>query len=242
MNHLYIYYLEIKNRFFLLFVCWLCVTFTCYMYKEILLFLFVNFSNYIVLSALKPYFIFTNVTEIFSVYTQLIFFISNQVLFIKFCYHLLMFLSLGLYRFEYVNLKFTLKVLVLSWGLSLFLVNQILVPLSWNFFLSFQESNELKTITLFFEAKLSEYFDFYINLYYICLLNFQFFILLTLIINNLSADLSKVKSVRKIFYFIFVIFSTLTTPPDVLSQLFVSSLLIIIYELLIFFRIFKETN
>jgi Sec-independent protein secretion pathway component TatC len=242
INYLYTYYLEIKNRIFLSLICWLSVSIVCYFYKETLLFLFISFSNYGVLASSKPYFIFTDVTEIFSVYAQLIFFISNQILFIKLSYHMLMFLSLGLYKFEYTNLKFVFKVLLTSWILSVFLFNKILMPLSWNFFLSFQDQTNLKTISLFFEAKLNEYFNFYISLYYICLLNFIFFILVALFINNISNDLSKIKSFRKIFYFIFVMFSTLTTPPDILSQLLLSFILILNYEMLIIIKIYQRIN
>jgi Sec-independent protein secretion pathway component TatC len=242
INYLYTYYLEIKNRIFLSLMCWLFVTIVCYFYKETLLFLFISFSNYGVLAGSKPYFIFTDVTEIFSVYAQLIFFIANQILFIKLSYHMLMFLSLGLYKFEYTNLKFTFEVLLSSWIISICLLNKILMPLSWNFFLSFQDQTHLKTISLFFEAKLNEYFNFYISLYYVCLLNFMFFIFVALFINNISNDLRKIKSFRKIFYFVFVMFSTLTTPPDILSQLLLSFILILNYEILILIKIYKRIN
>jgi Sec-independent protein secretion pathway component TatC len=138
INYLYTYYLEIKNRIFLSLICWISVSIVCYFYKETLLFLFISFSNYGVLADSKPYFIFTDVTEIFSVYAQLIFFISNQILFIKLSYHILMFLSLGLYKFEYTNLKFVLKYFKFL-VISIFLLNKILMPLSWSFFLSFQD-------------------------------------------------------------------------------------------------------
>jgi sec-independent protein translocase protein TatC len=242
MNYLYTYYLEIKNRIFLSLICWLSASLVCYFYKETLLFLFISFSNYGILAGSKPYFIFTDVTEIFTVYAQLIFFISNQILFIKLSYHMLMFLSSGLYKFEYINLKFVFRVLLGSWIISIFLLNKILMPLSWNFFLSFQDQTRLKTISLFFEAKLSEYFNFYISLYYICLLNFIFFVFVTLFINNISNDLSKIRSFRKVFYFIFVMFSTLTTPPDILSQLLLSFILISNYEILILIKIYNRIN
>jgi Sec-independent protein secretion pathway component TatC len=242
MNYLYTYYLELKNRIFLSLISWLSVSVVCYFYKETLLFLFISFSNYGVQASSKPYFIFTDVTEIFSVYAQLIFFISNQILFIKLSYHMLMFLSLGLYKFEYTNLKFAFEVLLSSWIISIFLLNKILVPLSWNFFLSFQDQTHLKTISLFFEAKLNEYFNFYISLYYICLLNFVFFIFVALFISDISNDLSKIQSFRKIFYFIFVMFSTLTTPPDIISQLLFSFILILNYEILILMKIYRRIN
>jgi sec-independent protein translocase protein TatC len=240
MTNWYRYYIEIRHRSFLIFLAWVSVVFTCYLYKETLLFVFVSFSNYTGFSDPSVYFIFTDVTEIFSVYAQLIFFIANQVLFIKLFYHSLLFLSLGLYEFEYNNLKFFLKTLLFSWFFSILFLNKILMPLSWKFFLSFHEQTSKSTIYLFFEAKLSEYFEYYINLYYACLINCQFLVFVVLFINNLSNDLNKIKTFRRVFYFIFVIFSTLTTPPDILSQLVVSLTLVVIYEILIFVKILKK--
>jgi sec-independent protein translocase protein TatC len=236
----YIYYLEIKNRLFLSFLTWVFAGITCYFYKEILLFLFVNSSMKI--TNIHTYFIFTNVTEIFSVYLQLVFFISNQILLINVCYHLLMFLSPGLYKLEYSNLKFLFNITIFSWITSVILLNKLLLPLSWNFFISFQEQTGIKTFSLFFEAKINEYLDYYIGLYYVCLLNCQFITFLTLFINSLSKNLESIKEFRKIFYYVFVIFSTLITPPDIISQLFVSFSLIAVYELLIFLKIWNKIN
>ena len=71
----YRYYVELKNRCFLLLTCWVFTLLICYLYKEILLFILVNSNNYT-----EQYFIFTDIGEIFYVYLQLIFFISNTSL------------------------------------------------------------------------------------------------------------------------------------------------------------------
>jgi Sec-independent protein secretion pathway component TatC len=63
--------------------------------------------------------------------------------------------------------------------------------------------------------------------------------LLTLIINYASEQKETIQSLRKLFYFVFIIFSTLTTPPDVASQIIMSFSLIIMYELLIFVKYLK---
>ena len=63
------YFIEIRNRLLLLLLTWLSTILISYLYKEILLFSIVqpnivfNFSN----GSTFFYFIFTNVTEIFSV-------------------------------------------------------------------------------------------------------------------------------------------------------------------------------
>jgi sec-independent protein translocase protein TatC len=236
----YKYYLELKNRFFLLVFTWFSVLAICYLYKEIILFILINSSNYFNSLTTKPYFIFTNVSEVFYVYLELIFFISNQTVLLMFFYHTLMFLSLGLYKFEFIKLRFAFQFFLLAWGISVFLLYKFVIPYSWAFFLSFQQNeNTTQSISFFFEAKIVEYFNYFTSSYYICLINCQFLALLTLLLTNISEKLNKIKTFRKLFYFVFVIFSTLTTPPDIISQMILSITLISIYEILIFLKYLK---
>jgi hypothetical protein len=77
MNY-YVYYLEIKNRIILLIVTWLFTLFMCYLYKEVILF-FILTSTHFFQSTFENqtefnYFIFTDVTEIFYVYIDLVVF------------------------------------------------------------------------------------------------------------------------------------------------------------------------
>jgi sec-independent protein translocase protein TatC len=148
-----------------------------------------------------------------------------------------MFLSLGLYQFEFAKLKLIFQVFIVSWILSSILLFKLIVPFSWNFFLSFQENlTNTQSVSLFFEAKLSEYLQYFINLYYVCLASCQFLAVLVIILTNLSEKLKKTKTFRKLFYLIFIIFSTIVTPPDILSQIIISCTLILIYEFLIFLK------
>lgn len=70
---------------------------------------------------------------------------------------------------------------------------------------------------------------------------FSNFFFLLLAINNIINNLNQVKKYRKLFYFLFVFFSTIVTPPDVFSQLFVSFFLISFYEILTFLKIVDKT-
>ena len=223
-----------KNRCFLLLTCWVFTLLICYLYKEILLFILVNSNNYT-----EQYFIFTDIGEIFYVYLQLIFFISNQMTLAMLLYHSIIFLSSGLYEFEYKKLQFTFKVYICSWICSVILLKKVIMPVSWNFFLSFQETDG---ITFFFEAKIIEYLNYFTNLYYICFLNCQLLAIITLLLNNYSKDINKIRKFRKLFYMIFVIFSTLTTPPDIISQLLMSASLITFYEILLFLSVLKVSK
>lgn len=227
----YKYYVELKNRCFLLLACWIFTLLICYWYKETVLFILVNSSNHT-----EQHFIFTDIGEIFYVYLKLIFFVSNQITLSMLLYHSIVFLSSGLYEFEYKKLQFAFKIYICSWICSIVLLNKVIVPVSWDFFLSFQETNGM---TFFFEAKIIEYLNYFTNLYYICFLNCQLLAIVTLLLSSYNKDINKIRKFRKLFYMIFVIFSTLTTPPDIISQIFMSASLITFYETILFLNILK---
>jgi len=62
-----------------------------------------------------------------------------------------------------------------------------------------------------------------------------FFIFLDLF----GTHLLVIQKLRKIIYYIFFMFSTLLTPPEVIYQVMLSICLIIIYELIIFYAVFE---
>lgn len=240
ISYYYKYYIEIKNRTLLIVFAWILALTICYFYKEAILFLLIDSNNSIISSYEKPYFIFTNITEMFYVYLELSLFISNQIAIFILFYQALMFLSLGLYTFEFLKLKFAFQVFVISWFASTILLYKFVIPFSWNFFLSFQQtSNDIQPVSIFFEAKIMEYFHYFTSLYYICLINCQFLVVLIVFLTNLNEKLGKTKTFRKLFYLIFVVFSTIITPPDVISQIIISLLLITIYEFLLFLKEIK---
>jgi sec-independent protein translocase protein TatC len=234
------YFLEIKNRLFLLFITCFSTVLIAYFYKETLLFLIVQ-PNYILSGDLAFfYFIFTDVTEIFAVHMQLITFLSFQIFVIIFIYHTFIFLSPAFFQAEYRYFKTIIKVIGFVWAMSMLLANYVIIPLTWNFFLSFQELITNQSFNIHFEAKLSEYFNFYISLYYLCGFYFQVFVLLFLFLNYTKTNLNNIKRFRKLYYFSFVVFSTLISPPEILSQILISLFFISFYETLLFIFLFKS--
>lgn len=243
---IYKYYLEIKNRCFLLLLTWFSTIFVGYIYRETLLFSCVKSNVYYDSNDAIFYFIFTDIKEIFSVYLTLVFFVGNQVLMFFFIFHILAFISLGLYKFEYKYLKSVFSISIFFWFFSLIIFNKILFPISLHFFLSFQSFNTFKYLHLHFEAKLNEYLNFYIMFYYICAFYCQIFVIFCLFVDYINTDRKLIRRFRKLFYYLFIFFSTLVTPPDVISQILVSISLIFVYELLIFINLLflniRKTN
>ena len=240
MNSYYKYYLEIKNRLLLIFFTWISTLITCYCFKEPLLFVFIHLIKHYNPLECAPYFIFTNVSEIFQVYLQLTLFIANQTLILMIIYQILMFLTLGLYKFEYIQLRSVFQMLVLTWICSILLLKEFILPFSWSFFISFQNTNEnFQPASFFFEARIIEYLNYLISLYYACFLNCQALLIIAFALNKISNKSKTVKTFRKLFYFIFIIFSTITTPPDITSQIIMSFSLVLLYECLLFFQYLK---
>ena len=198
------YLFEIKNRVSLLVLLWLFVGLVCYYYKEVLLFSLIK--SFICLNSDLLYFIFTNVTEIFSVYFTIISFISVQVACWYFIYHIFVFLSPALFSNEHQYLDFFFKLFTFFFLFSFVLSNYFLVPLTWQFFLSFKPISFAKSVH--FEARLSEYLNFYINVYYFCLVYCQIFSVFFFFFNYIYSKKSfiRIKKFIKLYYYIFFIF------------------------------------
>lgn len=231
------YLIELKNRIGLLLITWISTMFMCYLYKEVLLFTIVysHFSE----SSTLCYLIFTNVTEIFSAFVKIILFLSFQFMVFYFFYHCFSFITPALFYTEYFYVKFLFKILISVWYLSVLIANYLLIPLTWDFFLSFQYAMKDYFFDLHFEAKLSEYLNFYVSLCYISIFYFLTFTILLLCFNYFNSSFKSIKNFRKLYYYFFVVFSTLISPPDVFSQVIISLLTVIIYEVITFFLIFK---
>lgn len=229
------YLLEIKNRFFLLFLTYSFTIAASYYCKDTLLFLIINPRFQINYKKDKLfYFIFTDVTEVFSIYLKLIIFISFQVSLLYTIYHVFIFFSPALFKTEFKRLKVLLIFLFLIWLISGLLAHFMVIPVSWNFFLSFQNLILDESFNLYFEAKLSEYFYFYTSFYYICSFYFQSFFLLFYFLTYTNVS---IKKFRKLYYFGFVLLATFLCP-DFITQIILSLTCIAIYEIFLFTFLF----
>jgi len=236
---LFSYFSEIKNRIILLLLTWISTFYICYTYKEILLFVFIKPS--LIISKLNNvYFITTNITEIFTTYINLASFISNQIFLVFFLNHLIIFISPGLYKFEKNTLKQIIFFGLIFWYLSILLLYYIIFPFSWNFFFNFQQTISNNQLHLYFEAKLSEYLNFFILLLKLSTFNCQILTLLFIYINSVKNNLIFIKKYKKFIYFFIFISATILTPPDVISQLLLGIYIIFFYETIIILIIIKN--
>jgi sec-independent protein translocase protein TatC len=237
-----IYLLEIKNRFFFVLVSFVSVLFISYFYKEILLFLILKPCSIKDMNSNLGifYFIFTDLTEILTVYIKLILFITAQITIVYFIYHCFIFFSFALFKKEYRFCSNLVLTCFAIWLFSLIIINYYLIPLSWKFFFSFHTAVSTKFISLHFEPKLKEYLNFCLSIYYNFILYSQLFVLLFIVNSTYNYNITLIKKYRKFYYFIFVVFSTFVSPPDIFSQLIISFGLIIVYEFSIIILIIQK--
>lgn len=223
------FYNEIKNRTGLVFLSWFSSFIACYTYRETILFLTIkNIRNTHKSDSL--YLISTNITEIFSNYFKLAYFISIQFTIIIILYQITIFLSPGLYINEYKKLKKLIVTIISFLIINLISIHYFIFPFFWEFFLNYQTSFEKQTINIYFEGKLNEYLNFYINTYVMIFLLNLFFYTQFFIINNVNNKIKFIKKYRRLFYLTFILIATTITPPDVISQLFIISVLISLFE------------
>lgn len=230
---IYLYFKELKNRFILTLYTWTLNCYCLYAHREqIAYFLGQHQEKFF------PYFIATNLTEIFTAFLKLsiilgLYFSYPFIVFQIFC-----FLSPGLYKYEYKQFYRACIISFILHMISLYITYFFFLPYCWKFFLTFELNAENTLISVHLETRFKDYLDFFTQ----GLLLFTFFSNLIVItfsfFNKLKTQ--KVVKYRKGIYMLCFLTSTILTPPDIYSQLILGLILILIFELFLTFIILKN--
>nr|AEP41304.1 SecY [Phytophthora psychrophila] len=233
-TYLQLHLWELKYTFFIILITFFYLLIISYYFSDQLIYLLVN--NLLNKNMLK-YFIFTNITEILITNISISIFIS---IFITLQLSLLLiwfFLSKGLYKFENF---FLLKFYILFIIFNFFIINLIftnIIPYIWNFLLNLNFSN-LYLLTIYFEPKINNYFNFiFLSFSYIFLIFIYFFFLIFLIFINIF-QIKMIVNFRKFFYLKIILLSVLITPPDIFNFLLIYFLFLFIFEIFIYILIY----
>ena len=235
---LFSHFLELKNRSILVFTCFLGSFFVSYLYKEVLVFLLVKIvvqKNKVTLF----YFISTKISDVFSVYLDISYFLSTQLMVLILFYQILAFIAPGLFYYEYRKVRNVWLISLNFTFLSVWLVNVYVLPYLWYFFFSFS-AGSTKSVNIFFEASIVDYLIFYKYIYYRFICMGQVFGLVFIVLNSVKDKVKFILSTRKSFYLMFLLISTFLTPPEVFSQLVTVSLLFFFFEVIMLYGIFRK--
>lgn len=225
---------ELKSRIIKILVVFAISFCACYAVKE---HLFIALASPLEnLLAEDQHFIFTHLAEAFFVYLKLAFW---GALFISIPFALIqtyLFIAPGLYKNEkkFIIPTFAFSVLLFYVGIGF--VYLYLMPMAWQFFLSFSQSS----LDIELQAKISEYFNFSLQLMLAFGLAFQMPIVLIVLAKVGLVNVTMLQNARKYAIIIIAVVSALLTPPDLISQIALIIPLALMYEITIILLKFNK--
>ncbi|WP_395343892.1 twin-arginine translocase subunit TatC [Ningiella sp. W23] len=238
LNHL----LELRSRLLrclLVFVCALGISF--YFAESIYSFLqqplLVTFGE-----NSERRMIYTGLHEAFFTYLKLAFFSATFITLPLILIQIWKFIAPGLYQDERRHLSpvFLLTPILFLCGAALAFF--VVMPLAWDFFISFESFQGETAIDVQLEAKVSEYLSLVIQLILAFGLCFELPILLFVLCKSGVTTVERLAYYRRHAIVGVFLIAALITPPDLISQIALGLPVILLYELSLLFIRISEKN
>ncbi len=229
------HFIELKNRFLYIIYFFIATSIISYCYsKEIYYFLLkpllINYQN----TGKQAKIIYTNLTEAFFTYITLSLWTAT--------FFTLPLLLTQIYKFtapalskQSKNIVIIYMVLsVILFFLGAYIAYHFIFPSAWGFFLSFENQNINNTgASIMLEARVSEYLSLSLQIILAFGISFQSPVILMIFEKIGIISVKTLRSKRRIAIVIIFIIAAIITPPDVLSQIILATLMILLYELAI---------
>lgn len=180
------------------------------------------------------HFIYTKLTEGFIAELKISFISSLFLCSPIFFYQLYKFLEPGLYKDEKKIIMLYIFFPPVLFLIGVVLVYFIIMPITWKFFVSFQNISARNGTSIILEAKISEYVDLIVELFIGFGLAFQLPIILVMLTKLRIITYMQLKSFRRYSIVLIFILAAILTPPDVISQVILALPLVLLYEISIF--------
>lgn len=225
--------IELKWRFFYICSSILFIFIICYIFKNEFLFLCVK--PLILNISFETSLVYTHLTEMFLVYINISLFFTILYSIPYILYQCWIFTLPALYFEESLELKEILKYFLFFLYFGLFLGYCFFIPFFWDFLIRYN------TNSIQYFAKISEYIHFITSLLFyngfFCLLP-----LILIILNKLKIQvIFIIFNQRLYFYLLFMLFISVISPPEFLTQIILFLLFFLFFELSILF-VFLQTK
>ena len=232
---LFIFYLkEVKYRIFYCILSFFFNFLVWFFFAKELLFVIVKPLLQINKTSTFSYFIFTNMTDVLSVYIKIAFILGIVITVPVIFFQLWFFLVQGLYNYE-KNYLFIFIIIFIFIIVSIYsLLYMYLIPFIWFFFINFELTSENFLFGVYYEAKINDYVSF---MFYIFGIFSNFLFIPIIMVCSIYFNFLRVEffiNYRKYFIIFIFILGGLVSPPDIFSQIFISGIILIIYEIIIF--------
>lgn len=226
---------ELRNRLIFCFIFLISIFIISFFYSEKI----TNILTYPLYDAVgdkeNKRMIFTGLPEVFVSYLKISLFSSFLVSFPFFIIQMSLFISPALYKKEkkfFIPLFYSIPFL---FYIGVIFSYFFLIPIIWDFFVSFENLKSSNYFSIELESKFNEYIR--LTMYLLFSTGFAFlFPIFLLFLAKLKIINSEILRNNRKYYFIgILIFGAVFTPPDIISQLGIAIPLFIFFELSIYF-------
>ena len=230
--------IELRNRLLVSFIAFLILFFLCFikftdnnqnLADIVYIFLQAPLASQILEKGGRM--IYTALHEGFFTQVKVAFFISICIALPIFLIQIWRFVAPGLYRNEKkAFLPFLLATPVL-FVLGASMVYYLVIPLAWDFFLSFQAPGVDGSLPIELEPRISEYLALIMKLIFAFGLCFELPVILLLLVKAGILTSDDLVNKRKYAILSAFIVAAILTPPDVISQVLLALPIIVLYEI-----------
>ena len=175
--------------------------------------------------------IFTGLHEGFFTQVKVAFFVSISITFPLMLLQIWKFVAPGLYKNERQAIYPFLLATPVLFALGAAMVYYIVIPLAWDFFLSFEVQGGEGALPIEVEPRISEYLSLVMRLMFAFGLSFELPVILLLLVRAGLMTADGLASKRKYAILFAFIAAAILTPPDVISQVLLAIPVIMLYEL-----------
>ena len=175
--------------------------------------------------------IFTGLHEGFFTQVKVAFFVSICVSFPIILLQIWRFVAPGLYKNEQRAIFPFLLATPVLFAMGALMVYYLVIPLAWDFFLSFEMQGGQGALAIEVEPRISEYLSLVMRLMFAFGVSFELPVLLLLLVKAGLMTADGLASKRKYAILFAFIAAAILTPPDVISQVLLAVPVILLYEL-----------
>lgn len=175
--------------------------------------------------------IYTGLHEAFFTYLKLSFFMAMFVTLPLALIQVWKFIAPGLYQREQKALSPLFIMTPVLFVMGAALAFYVVMPLAWDFFISFERPNVEQGISVELEARVSEYLGLVIKLILAFGLSFELPVLLLVMAKAGLVTAESLRKHRRHAIVVTFLVAALITPPDLISQIALGLPIVLLYEL-----------